>query len=129
MRKQKFNDKWFFQVGDGGALSALGQQAQPREITLPHDASVEMPRDPQEKSGAGNGFFREENYIYTKTWLLEPSQKGKKVFFEFEGIYQNAFVYINSAFAGKCPYDFLPSDNLCKKACPLGYGQSLFIFV
>lgn len=106
MIKQRFNDKWYFQVGDGGTLSAMGQASEKKEVSLPHDASIETPRDPQEKTGAGNGFFCEGNYIYTKEWFFESDAKPKKIFLEFEGIYQNAFVYVNHAFAGKCPYGY-----------------------
>ena len=53
------------------------------------------------RNGSGNGFFREENYNYTKEFELDPKDKGKNIYFEFEGVYQNAFVYINHAFAGK----------------------------
>lgn len=32
--------------------------------------------------------------------------KDKNVYLEFEGVYQNAFVYVNNSFAGKCPYGY-----------------------
>ena len=48
MRKIKFNDGWVFHEGGAGALSslaaAMGHGAQSREVTLPHDASIEMER-------------------------------------------------------------------------------------
>lgn len=108
MIKTRFNQDWVFHLGAGGSLQSLvggGSNAE-QSVILPHDASIGRPRNPQEPNGSGNGFFREENYHYTKTFSLNPEEAGKNVWLEFEGIYQNAFVYINGAFAGKCPYGY-----------------------
>ncbi len=86
--------------------SMLSGADQVREVTLPHDASVEHPRNPQEPNGSGNGFFREENCYYTKEFTVDAEDQNKEVWIEFEGVYQNAFVYINHAFAGKHPYGY-----------------------
>ena len=107
MRKQKFNDNWIFRTGGGSSLEALaGGDRAGKMVTLPHDASIGKERNPEEPNGSGNGFFREENYNYTKEFELDPKDEGKNIYFEFEGVYQNAFVYINHAFAGKCPYGY-----------------------
>lgn len=108
MIKTRFNEDWIFHMGAGGALQSLvgGGAGAEKNVTLPHDASVGRPRNPQEPNGSGNGFFREENYHYTKTFSLNPEDAGKNVWLEFEGIYQNAFLYVNNAFAGKCPYGY-----------------------
>ena len=107
MRKQKFNDNWIFRTGGGSSLEALmSGDKDVKMVTLPHDASIGKERNPEEPNGSGNGFFREENYNYTKEFELDPKDEGKNIYFEFEGVYQNAFVYINHAFAGKCPYGY-----------------------
>jgi beta-galactosidase len=107
MRKIKFNDGWVFHEGGGGSLSALmGGGADSREVRLPHDASIEKVRNPEEPNGSGNGFFREETIHYTKEFDLCAEDAGKNIWLEFEGVYQNAFVYINHAYAGKCPYGY-----------------------
>lgn len=107
MQKQKFNDNWIFREGGGSSLEALmGGEKTVKTVTLPHDASIGKERNPEEPNGSGNGFFREENYNYTKEFELDPKDAGKNIYLEFEGVYQNAFVYINHAFAGKCPYGY-----------------------
>ena len=107
MLKQRFNKGWTVQTGDGGALSALlGQAAVPKPVTLPHDHLVEIPRNPNEPNGPGNGYFHEEDIVYKTELSLGESDAGKRVWLEFEGIYQNAFVYVNDAFAGKCAYGY-----------------------
>lgn len=107
MKKIKFNTGWNFYPGSGGSLQAMEEgDAKETAVTLPHDASILRPRDPKEPGGSGNGFFREENYHYTKEFELSAEDAGKCVWLEFEGIYQNAFVYINNSFAGKHPYGY-----------------------
>ena len=110
MKKTRFNDNWIFHEGGGSALAALaamaGGEAVSKEVTLPHDASVERDRNPQELNGSGNGYFREETIHYTKEFLLDVEDADKNIWLEFEGVYQNAFVYINNSFAGKCPYGY-----------------------
>lgn len=107
MKKQLFNQGWTFQPGNAGIFQTLvGGNEDTQTVTLPHDASIRRPRNPEEPNGAGNGFFREENYTYTREFTLDPTDKDKNIYIEFEGVYQNAFVYINNAYAGKCPYGY-----------------------
>ncbi len=107
MKKVKFNGGWTFHEGGGSSLEALtGGSAVTKEVTLPHDASVEKERNPQEPGGSGNGFFREETVHYTKEFSLDAENADKNIWLEFEGVYQNAFVYINNSYAGKCPYGY-----------------------
>ena len=107
MKKQRFNQNWTVAVGDGGALSALlGGGAKPKPVTLPHDHLVEIPRNPQEPNGPGNGYFHEEDIFYETSLAIPEEDSAKRVWLEFEGVYQNAFVYVNGAFAGKCAYGY-----------------------
>ena len=107
MKKQKFNQDWIFTIGSGSSLDALaGGNNTAKQVTLPHDASIGRERNPEEPNGSGNGFFREESYVYTKTFSMNADDKDKNVYLEFEGVYQNAFVYVNNSFAGKCPYGY-----------------------
>lgn len=108
MVKRNFNKDWIFRRGSSEALAEVlaGGAADERRITLPHDASIEISRDPLAAGGSGNGYFQEGNYQYTKVFYLEPEDSDKNIWFEFEGVYQNAFVYINNSYAGKCPYGY-----------------------
>ncbi len=107
MQKRTFHHGWTVETGDGGALSALlGGGAVPKPVTLPHDHLVEIPRNPKEPNGPGNGYFHEEDIVYKASLELPAEAEGRRVFIEFEGIYQNAFVYVNDAFAGKCAYGY-----------------------
>ncbi|MBQ1491968.1 MAG: glycoside hydrolase family 2, partial [Blautia sp.] len=44
--------------------------------------------------------------VYHGTLSLDADAQGKRVWLEFEGVYQNAFVYVNHAYAGKCAYGY-----------------------
>ena len=108
MRKSSFNDNWIYHQGGGSALDSLLGSAVQKQVTLPHDAAVEMSRDPSALGGSGNGFFQEKSCYYTKTFTPDARDSGKEFYLEFEGVYQNAFVYVNGAFAGKHPYGYSP---------------------
>lgn len=108
MEKQNFNKDWKFCIGAASDLMTLGDDTSDgfSIVTLPHDASIGLKRTQNEPSGSSNGFFREENCNYTKTFILDEKDAQKNVWFEFEGVHQNAYIYINGAFAGKCPYGY-----------------------
>ena len=108
MKRCRFNSNWVYHLGGGSPIECLLGNEQQKEITLPHDASVELPRNPLALGGSGNGFFQEKNCYYTKDFTPNEADSGKVFYLEFEGVYQNAFVYINGAFVGKHPYGYCP---------------------
>ena len=108
MKKQLFNQGWTVNPADASSLTALlgGPVTPPKPVTLPHVYLVEIPRDPNEPNGPGNGFFHEIDMEYKTTLNLDESAAGKRIWLEFEAVYQNSFVYVNGAFAGKCAYGY-----------------------
>ena len=107
MKKSNFNRDWYFATGGGSSLEALmGGGKAPELVTLPHDAEVCFPRNPEEPNGAGNGYFHAQSVNYTKTFSVDPADAEKIFYLEFEGVYENAFVYVNNSFAGKHPYGY-----------------------
>lgn len=107
MIRQNFNDGWIFRKGSGGSLAALllGESDTGERVRLPHDASVFLKRNPEDQMGNGNGYYQEICCHYTKEFEI-CNPENKTVWLEFDGVYQNAFVYVNQAFAGKCPYGY-----------------------
>lgn len=107
MIKERFHRNWEFRTSGGSAFEALmGGPSGALTVDLPHDASIHEKRNPAEPNGSGNGFFHENNYVYTKTFVPEEEDREKIFTLEFEGVYQNAFVYVNHAFAAKHPYGY-----------------------
>lgn len=105
MKKIRFNDGWTFRRGNAGAAKLFADH-DAAAVTLPHDAAICQVRDPDDPNGSGNGYFREENYQYTKEFTIGAEFKDRNIWLEFEGVYQNAFVYVNHSFAGKHPYGY-----------------------
>ena len=130
MIKENFNDNWIFYEGiNGSAMGAMsgGTAHQGIPITLPHDASVWKERDPQEDNGRGNGFYQRLTCHYTKEFDISAEDTEKNVWLEFEGVYHNAFVYINHSYAGKCPNGY---SNFYIDATPfIKYGETNIIKV
>ena len=106
MIRKSFNNDWKFSRGSGSALSAMfGGQEEPEAVTLPHDASILEPRV-QDPYASGNAYFTEGNYHYTRKFCPDACDSDKIFLLFFEGVYQNAFVYVNHSFAAKHPYGY-----------------------
>lgn len=104
---KKFNDEWQFQAGSLNMLEMFsGASLVQQPVTLPHDAMFYEKRTPDVKNGSHTGFYPGNTYTYTKLFFVPDEWQDKEVTFEFEGIYMNAFVYINGDFAGKHPYGY-----------------------
>ena len=107
MLKEKFNHGWVYQSGSGSALATLfggGEKAE--SVILPHDSVIGSQRIANDSQYLGTGCYKSENVNYTKYFSLDPYDAKKVVWLEFEGVYQNANIYINNSFAGKCPYGY-----------------------
>lgn len=108
MKKERFNNNWNFQYEGDVVFAEINGVAskESKIVTLPHDASIALVRNPKEPHGTGNGYFQEGNYKYTKKFILEERDKDRSIWIEFEGIYQNAYVYVNQSYVGKCAYGY-----------------------
>ncbi len=107
MRRECFNRGWVFGYGSGSGLASLfGGVQEEFPVTLPHDMSACLPRDGMDVYASGNGFFQEKTGHYKKSFFVPEEDRSLLWIVEFEGIYQNAFVYVNGSFAGKHPYGY-----------------------
>lgn len=100
MLRKDFNRNWTF-VKDDSTLMEAGE-AIPVKINLPHDAMIKEARDAKNPSGNAGAFYAGGNYLYEKLFPVPAQEEGKQIFLEFEGVYRNARVYVNGAFAGAC---------------------------
>jgi hypothetical protein len=103
-----FTEAWQFQKDD-----TTGQW---RNISLPHDWSIEGPFSNQWASGTG--FLPGGIGWYRKSFSLHGTTPGDKVFIYFDGVYKNSEVYLNGQLLGKRPngyiafyYDMTPYLN------------------
>ena len=71
-----------------------------RTVTVPHDFSIEGPRDANNDQ---QGNFRGGLGWYRKTFTLPATLSGKNIAVDFEGVYQNSIVYLNGEVIGNYP--------------------------
>ena len=75
-----------------------------RVVRVPHDWSTEEPYRPEYASG--NGFAAGGIAWYRKHFKLDPAAQGRIVVVEFDGVYANSEIWINSEFAGGRPFGY-----------------------
>jgi beta-galactosidase len=107
MKKQNLCRNWRFHLNDveWGHWGKIDFSAW-RLLDLPHDWSIELPRDAKNVSGDSGGWFPLGVGWYQKSLTLDPGWRGKKIFVEFEGIYMNAMAWLNKHCLGRHPYGY-----------------------
>jgi beta-galactosidase len=107
MKKQNLSRNWRFHLNDveWGRWGKIDFSAW-RLLDLPHDWSIELPRDAKNVSGDSGGWFPLGVGWYQKSLTLDPGWRGKKIFVEFEGIYMNAMAWLNKHCLGRHPYGY-----------------------
>ncbi len=77
-----------------------------RRLDLPHDWSIELPRDPNGPSGPEGGHFVGGVGWYRKRFHVPESWRGKRVAVRFEGVFKNAEFWVNDHYVGQHPYGY-----------------------
>lgn len=114
MIAQNFNDGWTYK--------RLGETSEAKPITLPHDAMLHEQRSDTALGEHNVSWFPGYDYEYVKHFEVPESYEGKNVYFEFEGVYRNAEIYINGQKAAYRPYGY---TNFVVQADPyLNYGET-----
>lgn len=99
--RRSFNDGWevrpktsiFFELG--------GVAAPWKRVTLPHDAVISGSRDPS--AGSDTGYYPGGVFEYRKAFEIPEEFEGRRVAFEFEGVYRDAMIFVNDQFVGQRP--------------------------
>lgn len=97
--------------GEGWKYRHLNSDDAWTEVTLPHDAMLHENRSIESAGMHNIGWFEGWDYEYVKTFTAPSKEEAAHVFFEFEGVYHNAEVYLNG-------------DKVCER--PYGYTQIYF---
>lgn len=98
MREIEFNHGWI--------CTRQGSDQQGIAVTLPHDAMITEKRSGKSMGGKNIGWFEAGDYSYTKKFTLPAQDAGKKIFFEIEGAYHLAKIYVNGTQIGYRPYGY-----------------------
>ena len=75
-----------------------------RRVNVPHDWSIEGPFSAE--FGAGNGFAPGGIAWYRKHFRMDPTDEGKRVTLEMDGVYDHAEVWLNGFLVGGRPYGY-----------------------
>lgn len=104
MLRKKWNEGWrMTKPGENPMMAAMaGMQGQVEMLTLPHDAMIHEERTQATKNRHQTGFYPGGCYTYTKAFAAPAEWADKTVRIAFEGVYENARVYINGDYAGGC---------------------------
>ena len=103
--RSSFDFGWKFFKGDApGAQQPNFADASWRDVDLPHDWSVEGPINEKPPMTVGGGQVYPMGIgWYRKHFNIPESYRDRKVFIEFEGVYQLSEVWINGQYLGKRP--------------------------
>ena len=87
MIEQKWNEDWKFWVDKDSFALVWDIPEIARDITLPHDAMIEKPANPDSLNGGNTGFRDGDVYTYVKMLHAPEEYKEKTVTLKFEGVY------------------------------------------
>ena len=103
---QDFDFDWKFLKADmAGAQAPEFDDSDWRDVQLPHDWSIEGPYS--EEFASGTGFLPGGIGWYRKTFTLNESDRDKRIYIEFGGVYNNSEVWINGKALGKRPFGYI----------------------
>ncbi len=103
---KNFNENWKFTKGNPeNAQAANFDDSLWENITIPHDWAIKGPFNEDEPGFTGKLPWKGEAW-YRKKFNVEASEKGKIVYFLFDGIMAFPQIYINGKLAGKWDYGY-----------------------
>lgn len=107
-KTESFNKGWKFFLGDDSlARTATYNDAKWRNLTLPHDWSIEGNFNDKNNTTQAEGGLPAGIGWYRKSFVVPPSAQNKQIFIDFDGIYRNSEVWINGHYLGKRPNGYI----------------------
>lgn len=107
-RTRDFCFDWKFIKGDqAGAQQLEFDDSSWQDVHVPHDWSIEGPKDQRNPGETKNGYFPGGIGWYRKHFRLPLQDEGKRIFVNFDGVYQNSEVWINGRSLGRRPYGYI----------------------
>lgn len=108
MKQTLWNTGWVIQQGEPSPIP--GMQAKTKEVTLPHDFTIETTPRSDSKNGAATGFYNGGTCTYTKVFPAETDWQGQQVLLHFDGVMGNTKVVVNGHMAKLHHYGYTPFD-------------------
>lgn len=105
---ENFDAGWRFLKTDAtGADQRQCDDSEWRQLSVPHDWSIEGPFAETNQTGGAGGFLPSGVAWYRKHFTLPDSDSAKSVFIEFDGVMANSDVWINGFHSGHRPYGYV----------------------
>lgn len=125
---EDFNFDWSFALGDNRAYSSPDYDDNNwRQLHLPHDWSIEGEFKHTNPATAMGGALPTGIGWYRKSFET-PNIKDKRVFIEFDGIYQNSTVYVNGTEVGHRPNGYVSmSYDITEHLNPEGHENIIAV--
>lgn len=102
MTTTSFNSRWTVRPKTSIFSDLAGGGGAEKSVVLPHDAQLATERGEAE-GGPYNGYFPSGAFEYSKQFDVPEDWREKRVSVEFEGVYRDAMVYVNGAYAAQRP--------------------------
>ena len=104
---QSFDADWRFLKADApGAEQPDFADSAWRQLTVPHDWSIEGPFDETNQTGTAGAFLPAGIGWYRKHFTLPENDSSRRAFIEFDGVMANSDVWINGFHLGKRPFGY-----------------------
>ena len=96
-----FDNDWLFSKGAAAnAEQANFADSGWRKLNVPHDWSIEGPFDAKNPTIGSGGFLPSGVAWYRKHFTILSTDRGKRVFIEFDGVMGDSDVWINGYYFG-----------------------------
>ena len=106
MIEKKWNNDWKFWLDKDSFALVWDIPDNAEKITIPHDAMIVKQVNPDSLNRGNTGFRDGDIYTYVKMLYVPDEYKEKVIKLKFEGVYMNAFVYVNGQLAAKNPFGY-----------------------
>ncbi|MGN0299239.1 MAG: sugar-binding domain-containing protein [Lachnospiraceae bacterium] len=104
-RENNFNEGWKFYLGTSNTAQNMNfDDSGWNSISLPHDFSISQSFTTSGE--AESGFLPGGTGWYRKTFTLPKSCSGKTLVLNFDGVYSDAYVYVNGTQVGENHYGY-----------------------
>lgn len=97
----------FFKGNPSGAEQTAFADSAWRNLHVPHDFSIEGPFSDTAPTTGRGGYVPAGIGWYRKHFTLPQTLASKKVYIEFDGVMENATVYVNGTQIGNHPYGYV----------------------
>lgn len=104
-RERNFNEGWKFYLGNNNSASNKNfNDSSWSSVTLPHDYSISQ--NFTTSGEAESGFLPGGTGWYRKTFTMPEADSGKTIVLNFDGVYSDAYVYVNGTQVGEHHYGY-----------------------